>query len=79
MSRYVRAIISGLERAHSHEVLVHGERRVTGGELLEAVYRRARALQDRGLARGQGMACLVGMSVEAIVTQLACYLLGRGP
>ena len=58
--------------------LVHHDRRTTHGELRDAVYRTARALDARGIEPGSIVALLAGNSPEAIIARWAVNLLGAG-
>ncbi|MFE6919481.1 class I adenylate-forming enzyme family protein [Nocardia sp. NPDC057663] len=76
MSRYLRAIVEGLRTDPRREALVHHDRRISHGEVLEAIYRTARALAGVGLRRGDAVACLTTSEPEAVITKLAAQLLG---
>ncbi|MFI9201063.1 AMP-binding protein [Streptomyces sp. NPDC053048] len=73
---YVENNLDILGAAPEREVLVHGDRRVTGGELRALVHRLARALRERGVGRGDTVTLLSGNLPEAIAVRYAAHLLG---
>ncbi|MEV5241119.1 AMP-binding protein [Streptomyces cinnamoneus] len=73
---YVEATLDVLETAPEREVLVHRERRVTGGEFRALVYRMARALTGLGLGPGQTVTLLSGNLPEIVAARYAANLIG---
>ncbi|MFE1555656.1 class I adenylate-forming enzyme family protein [Streptomyces sp. NPDC058734] len=79
IARYVTELVGALEQ--------HGERPALGAgpgagvlrfrEVLDAVYRLAGALDDAGVRRGTGLACVTGGNPpEALLVRLAAHVLG---
>ncbi|GAA4904458.1 fatty-acyl-CoA synthase [Actinomycetospora succinea] len=58
--------------------LVHRDRRLTFGELVDAVHRTARVLAHRGLGPGDLAVIIGGNEPEVIVARYAANLLGAG-
>ncbi|MEJ2867397.1 AMP-binding protein [Actinomycetospora sp. OC33-EN08] len=58
--------------------LVHHDRRITHGDLRDAVFRTARALDGRGVGPGSIVVLLGGNEPEGIVARFAVNLLGAG-
>jgi fatty-acyl-CoA synthase len=58
--------------------LVHHDRRLTHGDLVDAVYRTARTLRGRGLGPGDLSVIVGGNEPEVIVARYAANLLGAG-
>ncbi|WP_329561230.1 AMP-binding protein [Kitasatospora sp. NBC_01266] len=73
---YVERNLDALAERPEQEALVHGERRLTAGELRDLVYRMARALQARGIGRGRTVTLLSGNVPEVIAARYAANLLG---
>lgn len=64
---------------HREDVaLVHRDRRLTFGDLVDTVHRTARVLADRGLAPGDLAVIIGGNEPEVIVARYAANLLGAG-
>lgn len=59
------------------EALVYGDRRISGGELVDTVHRLAHALDDR-IRPGTVVALLAGNTPEAMAARYAVNLLGAG-
>ena len=57
-------------------LVVDGDRRVTGAELLELVAAAASMLDERGVTAGDAVAWQLGNCVEAIVAFRACWRIG---
>ncbi|MEU4211034.1 AMP-binding protein [Streptomyces sp. NPDC026206] len=73
---YVEDCLDALSTAPDREVLIHHERRVTGGEFRALVYRLARALSAQGLGRGETVTLLSGNLPEIIAARYAANLIG---
>ncbi|MEV4443802.1 AMP-binding protein, partial [Streptomyces sp. NPDC049577] len=73
---YVETTLDALRAEPDREVLVHHERRVTAREFRDLVHRLARALEERGIGRGQTVTLLSGNLPEAIAVRYAANLLG---
>ncbi|MFB6807753.1 AMP-binding protein [Streptomyces sp. NPDC056387] len=73
---HVEEILDALGREPGREALVHGARRVSAGELRGLVHGMARALQSRGVKRGQTVTLLAGNLPETIAARYAAGLLG---
>jgi fatty-acyl-CoA synthase len=73
-----RAVVEGLRAAGDREVLVRGERRLCGEELLAMVAAGVARLTARGLRPGDTVACLYGESPESVVARLVALALGCG-
>ncbi|MBP2471986.1 fatty-acyl-CoA synthase [Crossiella equi] len=58
--------------------LVHGERRVSYGELLDQVYRTARALDRLAVRPGHMVTLLGGNAPEMVIARYAANLVGAG-
>ncbi|GAA4819652.1 AMP-binding protein [Actinomycetospora corticicola] len=58
--------------------LVHHDRRLSHGDLRDAVFRTAHALDDRGIRPGTIVVLLAGNEPEGIVARYAVNLLGAG-
>ncbi|WP_328923659.1 AMP-binding protein [Streptomyces sp. NBC_00190] len=73
---HVEEILDALEKEPGREVLVHGVRRVSAGELRGLVYGMARALRSQGVRRGQTVTLLSGNLPETLAARYAAGLLG---
>ncbi|MDX8055068.1 long-chain fatty acid--CoA ligase [Lentzea sp. BCCO 10_0798] len=73
---FPRAVLDVLAAAADRPVFEHGTRVVTGAELLGMVARIANGLRARGLGPGDGVALLLGVTVEAFATILAAHAVG---
>ncbi|MFJ3202994.1 AMP-binding protein [Streptomyces sp. NPDC086989] len=73
---HVEEILDALGREPGREALVHGARRVSAGELRGLAHGMARALQARGVKRGQTVTLLAGNLPETIAARYAAGLLG---
>ncbi|MFG2621820.1 AMP-binding protein [Streptomyces sp. NPDC048507] len=73
---HVERILDGLGQEPGREAVVHGERRVSAGELRGLVHGMARALRNRGVRRGQTVTLLAGNLPETIAARYAAGLLG---
>ncbi|MGW4224333.1 AMP-binding protein [Streptomyces bauhiniae] len=72
----VEDILDALAENPGREALVHGEHRVSAGELRDLVHRMAWALQAQGIERGQTVTLLSGNLPEAIAVRYAANLIG---
>ncbi|MFF4578863.1 AMP-binding protein [Streptomyces sp. NPDC001373] len=75
-SSHVEEILDALGKEPGREALVHGDRRVSAGELRGLVHSMARALRSQGLGRGQTVTLLAGNLPETIAARYAAGLLG---
>ncbi|MFJ3172031.1 AMP-binding protein [Streptomyces roseus] len=73
---HVEEILDALGKEPDREALVHGDRRVSAGELRGLVYGMARALSAQGVERGQMVTLLAGNLPETIAARYAAGLLG---
>ncbi|WP_329584554.1 AMP-binding protein [Kitasatospora sp. NBC_01250] len=73
---YVEENLNALARWPEREAVVHGERRISAGELRELIYRMARALLDQGLGSGTTITLLSGNLPETIAVRYAANLIG---
>ena len=73
---HVEVALDGLGAEPGTEVLVHDDRRLTGGELRDLVYRMARDLLARGLGRGGAVTLLSGNRPEVLAARYAANLIG---
>ncbi len=73
---YVEESLDALAGDPGRDVLLHRERRVTGGEFRDLVHRMARALLARGIVRGQTVTLLCGNLPETIAARYAAHLIG---
>ena len=64
------------ERAAGTVLVVDGDTRVTGAELLARVEVAASTLRERGVGAGDAVAWQLGNSVEAVVALRACWRVG---
>lgn len=64
------------DRAPAHEAVVEGDRRLTYGELLEAVDATASGLHRLGVARGDRVVMAVANSLDAVICMLGTQLAG---
>ena len=73
-----RAVAEGLRESGDRVALVHGERRLTGAQVLAMVASGADRLAGLGVRPGGAVACLYGESPESLVARLAALALGCG-
>lgn len=73
----VEELLDALAADRDREALVHRDRRIRAGELVDTVHRLAHALDER-VERGSVVALLAGNTPEAVVARLAVTLLGAG-
>ena len=73
---YADMIVTAINRFPDRTALVDGDLRLTYRELGGRLGRMARTLKRIGLNSGDGLAQLSNNSTNAVVVQLACYLLG---
>ncbi|MEU3064672.1 AMP-binding protein [Streptomyces subrutilus] len=73
---HVEGILDALDKDPGHEALVHGDRRLSAGDLRGLVYGTARALRSQGVERGQTITLLSGNLPETIAARYAAGLLG---
>ncbi|WP_367127341.1 class I adenylate-forming enzyme family protein [Saccharothrix sp. HUAS TT1] len=73
---FPRAVLDALDAAANRPVFEHGDRSVTGGELLDLISRIANGLRREGLGPGAGVALLLGVTPEAFATVLAAHVVG---
>ncbi|MFB7668775.1 AMP-binding protein [Kitasatospora sp. NPDC056138] len=73
---YVERNLDALGEQPGREAVVHEGRRITAGELRDLIHRMARALQARGVGRGQTVTLLSGNLPETIAARYAANLLG---
>ncbi|MEU9820602.1 AMP-binding protein [Pseudonocardia alni] len=73
----VEDLLDALAADRGREALVHRDRRITAGELVDSVHRLAHALDGR-VEPGRVVALLAGNTPEAVVARLAVTLLGAG-
>src|SRR6185312_7186812 len=69
-------LTDGAARAGERVVLVDGDVRVTGSELLARVDAGAAMLAERGVRPGDAVAWQLGNCVEAVVAFRACWRVG---
>jgi fatty-acyl-CoA synthase len=70
------ALFDGLRSAGSRQVLVSGQRRLTGDDVLTRVSSAAARLAARGVAPGDTIACLYGHGPETVLARLTAFALG---
>ncbi|MFJ3877868.1 AMP-binding protein [Streptomyces sp. NPDC090077] len=73
---HVEEILDALGEDPGREALVHGDRRMSAGELRALVHRTARALRSRGVERGRTVTLLAGNLPETLAARYAAGLLG---
>ncbi|MEU9720141.1 AMP-binding protein [Streptomyces sp. NPDC047976] len=73
---HVEEILDALGKEPGREALVHGERRLSAGDIRDLVHRTARALRSRGVRRGETVTLLSGNLPETIAARYAAGLLG---
>ena len=73
---YIEGMIEVLGHAGDQPVLRWDGAGTTGGELLAAIYRYARALESLGVARGDLVAMYAPNRPEALALRYATHLLG---
>jgi fatty-acyl-CoA synthase len=70
------SVLDALATRPEHAAVEHGDRVVTGGELLSMIGTIAGGLRSAGLGPGSGVAMDVGVDAEALAAYLAGYTLG---
>ncbi|GAA4976471.1 AMP-binding protein [Pseudonocardia tropica] len=73
----VEELLDALAADRGREALLHRDRRITAGELVDSVHRLAHALDGR-VEPGRVVALLAGNTPEAVVARCAVTLLGAG-
>lgn len=73
---FPRAVLDALDAAADRPVFEHGERVVTGAELLDLVARVATGLRAGGVGPGDGVALLLGVNPEAFAAILGAHVVG---
>ncbi|MGM1059241.1 class I adenylate-forming enzyme family protein [Saccharothrix sp. Mg75] len=73
---FPRAVLDALAAGADRPVFEHGDRAVTGGELLDLVARVAAGLRARDVGPGDGVALLLGVTPEAFAVILAAHAVG---
>lgn len=73
---HVEEILGSLAEEPGREALVHGDRRLSAGELRGLVHRMARALRSQGVGRGETVTLLAGNLPETLAARYAAGLLG---
>ncbi|MDK9497573.1 AMP-binding protein [Streptomyces katrae] len=77
VARYVSELIAALERHGERPAIGTGAEALRFHEVLDAVHRLAGALDDAGVRRGTGLACVTGGNrPEALLVRLAAHVLG---
>ncbi|MFB4315991.1 AMP-binding protein [Actinomadura sp. 21ATH] len=71
-----RAVLAGLRAAGGRDVLVAGERRLSGDEVLAMAAAGAARLAARGVRPGDTVACLYGAAPESAIARLVTLALG---
>lgn len=72
----VEILLGALAGRREELALVHGDRRMTSGELVDQVYRVARALAEHGLGPGRTVTLLGANAPEMLIARYAANLLG---
>ncbi|MFG7943835.1 AMP-binding protein [Streptomyces cacaoi] len=73
---YTVPVLRELSARGERDVLVMGERRISGTEAVDTVLRCAAALRESGVVEGDGVALFVENSPEAVLLQLAVHFAG---
>lgn len=73
---YPKAVLDVLDAAGDRPVFEHGDRAVTGGELLGMVRRISAGLRAAGLGPGDGLAMPLGVTPEAFAAIIAGQIVG---
>jgi fatty-acyl-CoA synthase len=73
---YPQPVLDLLAGAGDRPVLEHGERRVTGAQLLGLVRRVAAGLRVAGVGPGDGVAAVLGVNPEAFAAIIAAHVVG---
>ena len=73
---YVHGALRLFQELSSHEAIVSGDRRLTYGELRQAVLDLAASLTDHGVRPGNAVLVMTTNSIEAPILQLSLHLLG---
>jgi fatty-acyl-CoA synthase len=73
---FPRAVLDALGAAAGRPVFEHGDRVVTGAELLDLTARIATGLRAAGLGPGDGVALLLRVTPAAFATILAAHVVG---
>lgn len=69
-------VVTALARHPERTAFIHGEREISYAETLAMLHRLGRALADRGLGKGDGLAILSRNRPEAWMVPVAGWLLG---
>ncbi|MFF5701275.1 class I adenylate-forming enzyme family protein [Streptomyces sp. NPDC012794] len=76
-ARYVTELIGALERYGERPAIGAGADFLRFSEVLDTVYRLAGALDEAGVRRGTGLACVTGGNrPEALLVRIAAHVLG---
>ncbi|MEU3252398.1 class I adenylate-forming enzyme family protein [Streptomyces sp. NPDC006997] len=70
------AVLDLLDAAGDRPVFEHGDRALTGSQLLALIRRVANGLRARGVGPGDGVALLLGVTPEAFAAVLAAHTVG---
>ncbi|GAA3463905.1 fatty acid--CoA ligase family protein [Saccharothrix longispora] len=73
---FPRAVLDALDAGADRPVFEHGDRVVTGAELLDLVAQVAAGLRGHGLGPGDGVALLLGVTPEAFAVIIAAHVVG---
>lgn len=73
---YPKAVLDILDAAGDRPVFEHGDRVVTGGDMLGMVRRIAAGLRATGIGPGDGLATLLGVTPEAFAAIVAGHVVG---
>jgi len=76
VSTFPQPLLDTLSDDPLRTIFEHGERRVSGAELLATIRRMAGALREHGLGRASGVAMLTGVTPEAYAAYIAAHALG---
>jgi non-ribosomal peptide synthetase component E (peptide arylation enzyme) len=70
------SVLDALATRPEHPAVEHGDRLVTGGELLSMIGAIAAGLRSAGIGPGNGVAMDLDVSAESLAAYLAGYTLG---
>ncbi|MEU8194054.1 fatty acid--CoA ligase family protein [Microbispora amethystogenes] len=73
---YPRAVLDLLAAAGDRPVFEHGDRAVTGAQMLGLVRRIAAGLRAAAVGPGDGLAMMLGVTPEAFAATIAAYVVG---
>jgi fatty-acyl-CoA synthase len=73
---FPQPVLELLAAAGDRPVFEHGERRVTGAQLLSLVRRSTAGLRDAGIGPGDGVAAMLGVNPEAFAAIIAAHVVG---